>query len=96
MSSWNMKLAQVKDLDPIIKEIHMVSVGEQYGELEVWFRKDYVLRICAKSTKMYTFAYSLFIYVAVIIITLSNNWIRGLRHVGYDTEWYNPCHLILH
>ena len=35
MLSWDMKLAKVKDLDPIIIEIYMLSVGEQQGELEV-------------------------------------------------------------
>ena len=35
MSSWDMKLAQVKDLDPIIIEIHMMIVGKKQGELEV-------------------------------------------------------------
>ena len=68
-----MKLAQVEDLDKNLIEIHTRSVGEQYEELEAQSRKFSVLRICAKSTKIDTLAYSLSTSVAMIIITFGND-----------------------
>ena len=56
---------------------------------EIWFRKDYILRICAKSTKIHTFAYSLFIYVAMIIELMGENWINDIDHIGFTTAINN-------